>query len=117
MDKNIPLSTLIEQGCRITRPCQKSYFEVQEESRTKHTFKVNKACAIGAAYTGFNGEFDNDGCSKEFNTFMQHYFVGRSVIHPVFNKLWDLKSTIVSLNDEFFWPREHIAFWLRTLGL
>jgi len=112
MDKNIPLSTLIEIGCRKTIPAKGSYLTMID-LQTLSGDTVLEACALGAAAVAKTGQLtDNIDVGQAIGHLLQV-----EVKHPAENIKENVKCVVVSLNDEHEWPREHIAYWLKTIGL
>lgn len=76
-------------------------------------------CALGAAYVAFIGGNVDQAYNSiaTFTVFTQldidpyeHF------IHPVTNEITELYEIIMSLNDDYKWPRERIAGWIKTLA-
>lgn len=70
-------------------------------------------CALGAAMNGI-------GCSEPhtlhpFTIERMWPILNESAIHPKTGNSMTIRRIIVSLNDRYRWPREHIANWLETI--
>ena len=107
MDK-ASLSTLIEIGSRRSGRTTKEYATVEETPKGTHFYST---CAIGAAALAKTGEESvcpNIDCLPSLHN---------RIIHPVTGDQLTVRMAIISLNDEYNWPREHIAYWLKLNGL
>lgn len=110
MDKNIPLSELIRIGCKVSKFQCRGLFR-----------KDGSTCAIGAAHLAKTGELVPIGNIAMNLNMVALEICGadplQQVYHPMCQEKVTLIEAIITLNDNYNWPREKIADWLDSIGL